>query len=239
MYYFILFITAILPSLVILRVVYSKDNSKEPHKLLLALFGVGIISCFLTLVLSNVLGIIFPFFDTEASTVYKDNYFYLFIYCFIGIGLIEEWSKWIFNYGIIWNHKEFDHVYDAIVYAVFVSLGFATFENTLYVMTGGFRTAILRALLSVPAHAYFAISMGYYIGMAKQSLFNGNNKLSKKYQFMSILIPVLLHGFYDFCLFSRNLILIFLLFVFVIIICFKSIKRLNHFSSIRENIITK
>ena len=107
---------AILPSIVILRLVYKKDIEKEPIKLLLGMFGLGIISCFVTLQLTDILELIFPFLITE----YEDglNFVQLFSYVFISVALIEEFSKWLFNYTVVWNNKHFNHFYDSIVYSV-------------------------------------------------------------------------------------------------------------------------
>ena len=51
-----------------------------------------------------------------------------------------------------------------IVYAVMVSMGFATLENILYVYSYGYETGVLELLLAVPAHATFAVLMGYFMG---------------------------------------------------------------------------
>ena len=50
---------------------------------------------------------------------------------------------------------------DGIVYGP-SCLGFATFENIVYVMDGGFNG---HAFTAVPAHACFGAIMGYYIAM--------------------------------------------------------------------------
>ena len=79
-----------------------------------------------------------------------------------------------------------------------VSLGFATVENIMYVLSSGLSTAILRALTAVPAHTIFAIVMGYYISMGKFA-----HKKRFYYKFMSLTAPTLLHGTYDFILFTN------------------------------------
>lgn len=239
MYYIFLFLLAIIPSIIILTMIYRKDKEKEPKKLLLCLFAAGILSCFVTLFLSNNLESIFPFFNSENVKLYTKNYIYLFVYCFFGIGLIEEFSKWLFIYNITWNNKNFDHIYDSIVYSVFVSLGFATFENILYVMTEGVRVAILRSIFSVPGHASFAIIMGYYIGMAKLTSVKGNATLSKKYKVLSIILPALVHALFDFLLFSNNLFLLLIFLIFIIYIYIKAIKKVNQFSRIEVNLDDK
>ena len=76
-----------------------------------------------------------------------------------------------------------------------VSMGFAAFENILYVSQDGLEVALLRAFTAIPAHATFGIIMGYFMGKAKFS----NNKI--KWNLIGLCSAILLHGTYDFFLF--------------------------------------
>lgn len=60
-----------------------------------------------------------------------------FIKYTVGIALIEDFFKFLPAYIIGIRSKEFDEVYDAIVYTGFSALGFAVFENILYVLSDG------------------------------------------------------------------------------------------------------
>ena len=163
--------------------------------------------------------------------------FGIFIYAFIYVGFIEEFSKWFFVKNITWNNKEFNHIYDAIVYSVFVSLGFATLENIMYVFTGDIWTAILRAILSVPGHVFFGVFMGYHYGLAKQASINNNKELEKKHMILSVLIPTILHGTFDFLLMTQNVTMILFYLVFVIFLYIHAFKRIKRFSNIQTNLI--
>lgn len=235
MKYLYLFFLSLIPSIVILTFIYLSDKEKEPKKLLVKLFLGGIGACFLTLLLTFLLKVFIPFLQVEPDELGKAPILQ-FLYCFLLIGGIEESSKWIFNYELVWNSKEFDELYDSIVYAVFVSLGFATFENIFYVLEGGTSTAIARSLTSVPAHASFGIIMGYYIGMSKLTSINGNNKLSSRYRFLSILLPALVHGFYDFCLYSESIFLFFIFVAFLIFIYVGAIQKIKQFKRVKINL---
>jgi len=82
---------------------------------------------------------------------------------------------------------------DGIVYGVVASLGFATFENILYVFDGGLSVAVSRAFSAVPFHAFAGAILGYYVGQAK---FRPEEKwllIVKGYGAV-----MLLHGLYDF-----------------------------------------
>ena len=86
---------------------------------------------------------------------------------FIVAALTEEGMKFLAFYFFFWKNRNFNERFDGIVYAVYISLGFAGIENILYVFTGGYSVGVIRALTAVPAHALFGIVMGYYFGMAK------------------------------------------------------------------------
>ena len=98
----------------------------------------------------------------------------------------------------MWHHPAFDYRFDAVVYCVFSALGFAALENVLYVAESGLRTAVMRALLSVPGHFFFAVYMGIYLGEAKVCERCGQRRRRGYYLLCSLAVPVLLHGFWDF-----------------------------------------
>lgn len=224
----ILLIVAILPIYLIGLYIYKKDKDKEDRSLLAKLFIFGILSCFPAVMLELIVGIFFPNYE-------QLDLLSLAIYVFIGIALVEEICKWFMTYKIAYKHKEFDHAYDAIVYSVFVSLGFAALENILYVMDNGIGTGIVRALSAVPGHACNAIIMGFYLGLSKIASINKNEKLSKKNLYLSILMPTIAHGIYDYCLFTELVPFIILFLIYVIIMYIYGIKTVKRISKIERN----
>lgn len=227
----ILFIVSALPIFLLGRYIYVHDRNKESGRLLTKLFLGGILSCFLVLIVSGILGFFFPIFNADEDTL---NLFQLIIYVFIGIALVEEVCKWVMSYFIAFNDSEFEEAYDMIVYSAFVALGFAFFENLLYVYDNGVGVGVLRALLAVPGHACDGVFMGYYLGLAKLSSLNNRNDLKNKNLILSILVPTLMHGFYDYCLFTGNWVFIILFFVFVIFVYVHSVKKIKQMSSINR-----
>ena len=79
-----------------------------------------------------------------------------------------------------------------------MSLGFALWENVSYVMAYGFQTAILRALTAIPGHACFGVFMGVFYGLARRSENGGRAGEAKACRILSLLVPILLHGAYDY-----------------------------------------
>ena len=235
MNYLVLFLS-ILPSILLGQYIYNKDKvEKEPGSLLIKLFLLGIVAVIITLALSLSLGEIFPILNAER----EDGYFKLFISTYIGVGVIEEGSKWLMLRLATWKNKNFTHIFDALVYAAFISLGFATVENVLYVINGGLTVAILRAILSVPGHFFFSIFMGYYYGLAKQADVVNNYKFKNKNMFLSFLVPVLVHGTFDYSLLTENYILILFYFIFVIFLYIKSFKTIKQFSRVTKSLKDK
>lgn len=225
----ILFSISILPVILLGMYIYKKDKNKEPSKLLIKLFLGGMLSTILVTIISLILYIIFPILSEETINL---NLFELAIKAFIGVALIEEFCKWIMAYKIAYNDEAFDEIYDSILYCVFVALGFAAFENLLYVYEYGMSTGIARALLAVPGHACDGVFMGYYLGLAKLSSINNQDSLKKKYLIFSILVPTLLHGIYDYCLFTHKSIFLIIFLIFVISLYIQAVKRIKKLSNI-------
>jgi protease PrsW len=184
----ILLALALAPGAAIGLYIYLKDkHEREPLGLLMRSFFFGILSVFVTLLISRVIG---NFITIDEQSVSEQA-----VHAFLIVALVEEFSKFIFVRGILYNNPNFNEPFDGIVYSVMVSMGFATFENILYVTEGGIGTAFMRMFTAVPAHASFAILMGFYLGKAKF-------EHKKSYYALHALgVATLFHGAYDYCLF--------------------------------------
>lgn len=177
---------AVAPGVAIITYLYLKDKHEpEPLGLLLTSFFYGVLSAFVTLFIS---------WPLEAILVFNSqNVIHQFGNAFFKVALVEEFSKFIFIRFILFNNKNFNEPFDGIIYAGMVGMGFATLENILYVYNYGVPTGIMRMFTAVPAHATFAILMGYYLGIAK---FTKQNQLYNS--FMALLIATAFHGAYDY-----------------------------------------
>lgn len=201
------------PPLFLVFMIYRADRiEREPAGLLIRLFVLGMLSCIPAAIIESVLcGVL--------DAIMPDAYLlYLLIENFLIIAMAEEGVKYVITKTQTWNHKAFDYRFDGIVYAVVVSLGFAFFENLFYVFgdESAFFVAGMRAVTSIPGHCTFGIMMGYYYGQAKYAEKHGNMLECKRNLQLSYLVPLLLHGFYDFVL-STDLDLLFIIFIIYVI----------------------
>lgn len=201
-------IVAIIPSIILCYYVYDNDIvEKEPMKMLFMLFFLGVLITVPASFMERAI--------ISSTNLTESGYLNCFILSFLVVALIEEGYKFLILYLGTWKNKNFNHKYDAIVYAVFISLGFATLENILYIIKNGAEIALLRGVLSVPAHAFYAVSSGYYLGLAKKCSLNNLKRKSIMYKAWALLMPVLLHGTFDFLLLTNNDVLFGIFYCFV------------------------
>lgn len=181
----IILITALLPIVVLLIFIYNKDKyDKEPIGKLLLTFFVGCMSVVPAGLMEQMLSAYQP--EHPILGAIYDGY--------VVAGLSEELWKLLLLMLVIWRSRHFDEYFDGIVYATYLSLGFACVENVMYVFgsTDPMGTAFMRGLLAVPAHFLFAVTMGYYLSIAKFDPEKRPSHLLKAFLF-----PALLHGTYD------------------------------------------
>ncbi len=213
---------AILPVIVLIYFVYQADKvEKEPINLLIKLVIFGACTCISALILEIVFGAVLEAFLSPATELY------ILLENFLVVALSEEIGKYFVLKKVTWNNKEFNYCFDGIVYAICVGLGFALLENILYVADGGISVAISRALLAIPGHAVDAVFMGYFYGLAKKAAYHGRFDKAEKNRHLALWIPVLIHGFYDYCLSTSYDLAIIIFFVFIIVMDVVAIKRIK------------
>ena len=144
---------------------------------------------------------------------------------FVVVAMAEEGTKFWLLKRVTWNNPNFNYRFDGIVYAVFVSLGFAAYENIRYVMHHGLSVALPRAVSAIPGHMSFAVFMGFFYGRAKLCDNWGDEQGCRKNLRRAYVSAVLMHGFYDACamLGTTAAMITFLVFVTVL---FLSVSRI-------------
>lgn len=223
-------VAGLLPVAVLLFYIYSNDKiEKEPPGLLIKLLFFGCLSCIPAVILETVWTNFLQGIGLNPYSV-----IYLLIENFLVVALAEEGSKRVLLKLGSWNNPAFNYVFDGVVYAVCVSLGFAGLENVLYISGFGMDVAMVRGLAAVPLHCICGVFMGHYYGLEKTYVVRGMVNEAKNAKLMGLLIPILIHGFYDFAasIGSDTFVYIWLVFVVVVdIIAIRSIKKYSRLDS--------
>lgn len=181
-----LILLAILPGLLLCYFIYRLDKyDKEPIWILGICFVLGMLITFPALQLETL--------AADYGIDESKNIGYLLISSFLVVAFSEELVKFIVLMLYPYQQKAFNEPLDGIVYAVIISMGFATVENVIYANLFGLPTTFLRSFTAVPAHAVFAVIMGYYVGLAKFDK-------AREYKLIATGFggAVAIHGIYDF-----------------------------------------
>ena len=213
-----LLVLSLAPVLIIAGYIYFRDKyEKEPIKLLIFALLAGGLTVIPILFVEQFLSGFMVRFSGLAASAWN---------AFVVAAFSEELFKFIALYLLIWKSPEFNEKFDGIVYAVYISLGFAAVENVMYVMDGGLSTGIMRAITAVPAHAIFGITMGFYFGLAK--FYEKERNILK---LKALAYPILLHGIYDFIIMTGIQWLTIVFFAFVLFLYIFGLKKVKQLSS--------
>lgn len=204
-----IFSVGLAPIVALMSFFYLKDEYTEPIPLIIRSFLLG---CLL----------VFPIMFVQHAFVEEGFVLNLFLTSFFQVALLEEFLKWFIFMFTMYHHNEFDDHYDGIVYAVAISLGFASVENILYLLTNGIEYAFSRAIFPVSSHALFGVIMGYYFGKAKTRRSKTRFNLG-----LAFFIPFLLHGIYNYILQSFSSNWIYYLVPFMIVLWLFGLQRMK------------
>jgi RsiW-degrading membrane proteinase PrsW (M82 family) len=212
-----LLVLSLAPVLIIAGYIYFRDKyEKEPIKLLIIALLVGGLTVIPILFIEQFLSKFTALFSGLAVPAWT---------AFVVAAFSEELFKFIALYLLIWKSPEFNEKFDGIVYAVYISLGFAAVENVMYIMEGGLSSGVMRAVTAVPAHAIFGITMGFYFGLAK--FYEKERNILK---LKALAYPILLHGIYDFIIMTGIQWLTIVFFAFVIFLYIFGLKKVKYLS---------
>ena len=216
---------AVIPAVALLIHVYKADRlDKEPASLLGLLILHGIVATALAAWTERI-GV-----RVLNTLLDQDTLLYQLLFNFLIVGMAEEGFKYLVLKRRTWNSPSFNCQFDAVVYAVFVSMGFALWENIEYVVMYGFGTALIRAVTAIPGHACFGVFMGAWYGLAKAHERRGHEENSRVCRRLALICPALLHGLYDFIavLEDARAVLYFLVFIGVMFFAaYKTVKKLS------------
>lgn len=203
----------LIPPIILLIYIYKLDKiEKEPPRMILRLFLFGIFSVIPAMFLEA-----FGMAALERLGIPDTSYLYLALMYFVVVAFSEELSKRLVGVGMTYKSEEFNYQFDSVVYCAAAALGFACMENISYLMVDGAAVAWGRL---IPIHTICGVYMGHYVGLAKSAHRQGKTGQRAFFNFLSVFIPVIIHGFYDFSLSTENDDMLILNMIFTILITF-------------------
>lgn len=212
----LILIVAILPVVLLSLYIYKSDPYPEPTRMLVKAFCYGIAIIFpVGIIEAFIQQIFFGGADITASIPIAIGQ------AFLTAALPEEGFKLLALWLLLRKNPYFDEHIDGIVYAVYISLGFAAVENISYLFSfrdTWLQVGISRALLAVPGHFAFGVLMGFFY-----SLYYFVNR-STRNKVLIFLAPFLAHGIYDAIamsssVFEGNPAISGILFIILVIFC--------------------
>lgn len=212
---------AIIPGLLIIIYVYKKDKvEKEPVGLIIKIILLGVLSCFAAAYLEM--------FESQFLPQYPQGSLeYALTTSFCMAALVEEIVKFLAMKIGSWRYPGFNYRFDGIVYGVSAAVGFAVYENIMYVSLYGFQTAVVRAFTAVPLHAFCGAFMGVFYAHSKQQAILGNRSGCIRNTILSLVVPMMIHGIYDTLAFLRTPESTTMLMVFVVILYIAAIRMIK------------
>ena len=192
--YFVYILAAISPAILILLYAYKQDFFPEPPRIVFKTFLFG---CATVLAVQ----LIIPVLDNYSEKNFTGETYYFFVN-FIRAAFLEEFFKLVVIIFYCTRKSVFDEPMDGLIYGVAASLGYAAYENIQYVVffndySASFDIALSRAFSAVPAHALNGVVMGFFVS---KSIFEKNHNYM--YLILAILIPVAMHGSYNYSISS-------------------------------------
>tara|TARA_B100001057_G_scaffold193788_1_gene194613 strand:- start:1263 stop:2114 length:852 start_codon:yes stop_codon:yes gene_type:complete len=209
-----IYLATILPTILLGIAVWKSDRFPEPGKFLIASFLLGVsISLpldFLILLtedhLARIIGL-----DLEAIKIYQDGGWKeedavypggeLAFMHFFRAAFLEEGIKFALLIFFCVRLSDLNEPMDAIVYGAAIGLGYAAMENIPYLYTGDPETAWTMTIVKARyypliMHLGFGVLMGWLLS---QNLFEERSSFKRKVMLiLSLAIPVLFHGSYNY-----------------------------------------
>ena len=123
------------------------------------------------------------------------------------VGFNEETAKLLILLLIAYPSRSLQEPFDGILSAAIIALGFATLENLFYFQQYGISVVTTRSLVTMPAHAFMSVPMGYFTARSRIFCYQTQRKnlamhyyVPMLYLLLGWLISSILHGLYDFWL---------------------------------------
>lgn len=254
---FELSLLAMIPGIFLCGYVFYKDRiEKEPLSLLGFLFAAGAViyvPCYF--LQDGIVGFIDRLFadkmhfSAEGILTYNSigaEFLHNALCAFLGFSLIQICLKWVVLFFGTHKNRNFNYLFDGIVYSVFLSLGFAFAENIHFAIQNDADMITAKLITSVPCHLFVGILMGYYYTMwhmrflvnrienrmlADKAVKEDKIRSSAGWLICSMFVPVILSGLYSFASSTNNESIIMIFYTAVFVLYGASFVAINHIAS--------
>jgi len=191
MIFYQLLIIAALPCLLFIALIHHLSRHKKDSSILrLKLLGAGFVAPIAASIIEPITFKLCDYFPEELIIPAR---------AFLGIALVEEGIKLAVLLAVARKRTYFNEFIDGPIYAITVAMGFALLENIIYIFTSQapMAIALMRSITAVPLHALAGGFMGLALTRGK---FKSTYRIGG-----ALLIPVLIHGFYDWFLLDNRI----------------------------------
>ena len=173
---------------------------RQPFPLFFRAFVWGMISIGLVLLVQ----VLARYFELDKL----GNLRRILFYSLVIMAFFSELAKFFFLKAFIYPRDDFRSPVDGIVYAVMISMGFATMNNILSMINiPHLDVNLTNAFTSGPANVIFGVLMGFFIGLGKL----------RKIRFVDSMTglgaAILFHALYGFCLLTYDYKLLWAFFI--------------------------
>lgn len=211
----------LIPPILLIVYMYRLDKvEQEPVGLIAKTFVFGMISVIPAVIMELVFGAILD----RVYPGYTEGTLYVLIENFVVVAFSEEFCKRMMANFAVWKRPEFNFHFDAIIYYATSALGFAAAENIMYMSNFGTEIAISRM---IPVHTICGIFMGYFMGWAKTASLNNEHSKCKRFKWFGLLVPILIHGTWDFCLSTMSVAAVLAVYALIIILTIVAARMMH------------
>lgn len=198
----------------VLILMAMKSMEKPAYKLFIGSYFFGLLTAIPMIV---ALYLVYNYWLTHVSSLRR-----ILFYSFVLVGYLAEFSKFLVLRYYYIPRESVTKPFDGILFSVMISMGFATAANVFFFFEWQYSDSPFTVLYTLPfANLLIGIIMGFFIGMGK---FRSNHVDS----LTGLGVAIFFQGFYNFCLFSQDYLLLGLVGVGTFIITVMlAVKSLN------------
>lgn len=193
----------------------------------------GIITTFILGAISIVIVLLFQYIARYFGIDNFTNIRRIIFYSFVVLGMGSELGKYLILRYYNFSKPGFNGPLDSIVYSMIISMGFVFSGNILYLTLPIYpEIDMFYAFTVIPANLFFAVIMGFFIGMGK----------SRENKFVDSMTGLFgasfFHALFNFCFITKDYRLLLFLsigaFIILIMLYYKAFEMNEEYKRIKN-----